>query len=68
MDGRDHAILEARVALDRRSVHLVVEGLRPGCVHELAMRGVRDRAGEPLLHAEAYYTLNAIPSPGAGWE
>ncbi len=68
VDGRDHAILEARVAPDRRSVDLVVEGLRAGCVHELTMRGVRDGAGEPLLHAEAYYTLNAIPSPGGAAE
>ena len=25
--------------------------------------GVRDRTGQPLLHAAAYYTLNQIPKP-----
>jgi hypothetical protein len=42
-------------------VHLAVEGLREGYVHELHVPGLRDRAGKPLLHASAFYTLNRIP-------
>ena len=29
--------------------------------HELHLPGVRDRAGQPLVHDVAYYTLNQIP-------
>jgi hypothetical protein len=50
-----------------RSVRLVVEGLRDGgegFVHELLLPGVRDLDGEPLLHPQAYYTLQRIPGRG----
>jgi hypothetical protein len=64
VDATTPALREARVALDGRSVRLVVEGLQPGHVHELHLPGVRSRAGAPLLHPEAYYTLNRIPRGG----
>lgn len=54
-------ITSATVADDGMSVRLVVEGLRPLYVHELVAAGVRNLAGEPLLHPDAYYTLNKIP-------
>ncbi len=60
-DRRDLAIVSAAAAPDGRTVRLAVAGLRPGYVHELHAGGVRSAEGEPLLHAEAYYTLNAIP-------
>ena len=43
------------------SVRIRVNGLQLGHVHELHLDGIRSRAGEPLLHQVAYYTLNAIP-------
>lgn len=43
------------------SVRLYVEGLQIGHVHELHAPGVRSKAGLPLLHGEAYYTLNYLP-------
>ena len=43
-------------------VDLKVEGLREAFVFEL-QAGVKDRNHEPLLHADAYYTLNRIPEP-----
>jgi glucose/arabinose dehydrogenase len=55
------AIQSANLGADGRSVRLVVAGLRPLFVHELVARGVRSADGEPLLHSEAYYTLNRIP-------
>ena len=55
-------INSATVSADGRSVRLTVSGLRPLYVHELVAKGVRSSAGEPLLHGEAYYTLNRIPS------
>ncbi|MFG0331407.1 MAG: hypothetical protein ACF8PN_16080 [Phycisphaerales bacterium] len=55
-------ITDAMVSEDRLTVRLLVDGLRAGFVHELHLDGVRSIEGEELLHAEAYYTLNAIPA------
>lgn len=62
-------IKEATVSGDGLRVRLRVEGLRPLFVHELVADGVRDQEGSGLLHTEAYYTLNNIPtSPRANVE
>jgi hypothetical protein len=45
-----------------KSVRLYVGPLQEGHVHELHAVGVRSAKGLPLLHAEAYYTLNYIPA------
>nr|WP_147868567.1 hypothetical protein [Stieleria maiorica] len=55
------SIVAAEVSEDRMRVRLRIEGLRPLFVHELNASGVRDAIGQPLLHSEAYYTLNRIP-------
>jgi len=55
-------IRAATVSPDGRRVRLVVNGMRPLFVHELVAQGVCNEAGERLLHPEAYYTLNRIPS------
>ena len=51
------------VTLDaaKQSVHLKIDGLRAGYVHELHADGIRDPKGQTLLHKAAYYTLNRIP-------
>jgi glucose/arabinose dehydrogenase len=53
-----------RVAVggDRQSVRLYVSGLQEGHIHELSAAGVRSTEGLPLLHKDAYYTLNDIPA------
>ena len=58
------AIAKAEVAADGMSVrlHCAPGSLREGFVHELHAEGVRDSEGTSLLHAEAFYTLNAIPA------
>ncbi len=48
---------------DQRHIFLHVDGLREGFVHELHAEGVRSTEGDPLLHADAYYTLNTRPAP-----
>jgi hypothetical protein len=58
----DLVIRRAVVAEDRRSVRLVVDGLRPRFVHELRLPGVRNAGGATVLHPVAYYTLNVIPA------
>ena len=46
---------------DGKTVTLEVEGLAPYYVHELRLDGVRSAEGLPVLHPEAYYTLNRLP-------
>ncbi len=61
VDHTEPAIKRAEVAEDGKSVRLLVEGLQRGHVHELHADGVRSLKGLPLLHPQAYYTLNFIP-------
>lgn len=46
---------------DGLKVKLKIKGLRELYVHELQADGVRSSDGQPLLHPQAYYTLNRIP-------
>ncbi len=54
-------VTSAVVAADGMSVRLKVGALRELHIHELHADGVKSEAGEPLDHADAYYTLNRIP-------
>jgi glucose/arabinose dehydrogenase len=62
VDATRPKIKAATVSEDARRVRLVIDKLQAGHVHELHLDGVRSQAGEPLLHREAYYTLNYIPA------
>lgn len=55
-------IAAARPADDGLSVDLSCIGLREGYVHELRAERIRSADGLPLLHPDAYYTLNARPT------
>jgi glucose/arabinose dehydrogenase len=57
-----HAVSRITVAEDRLSARLIIPGIRAGYVHEIHATGVRNLHGKPLLHADAYYTLNRIPA------
>ncbi len=61
VDHTKPTIKSVKVASDGKSVRLVIDGLQLGHVHELHMPGIRSADGLPLLHKEAYYTLNRIP-------
>lgn len=58
---KDLNISSAIVSDDGRRVRLVMQGLRELFVHALKADGVRSEAGKPLLHPNAYYTLNRRP-------
>lgn len=62
VDHTKPTIVSAKVAEDGRSVRLVLDALQEGHVHELHLDGVRSADGLPLLHREAYYTLNYVPA------
>ena len=63
IDHTRPVLREARLSSDQKRVRLLVDGLRPGHVHELHLPGLRAADGEPLLHDVAYYTVNRIPDP-----
>ena len=54
-------ITGAKVSADNNSVRLTITPLTKGHIHELHADGVKSADGFPLLHREAYYTLNEIP-------
>lgn len=54
-------VTEAIVSRDRRRARLKVAGMKELFVHELIADGVRSEEGMPLLHPNAYYTLNKLP-------
>ena len=49
----------------KRSLRLHCADLRAGYVHELHLNGIKSSAGTPLVHPEAYYTLNRLPQIGS---
>jgi hypothetical protein len=60
VDHRAEAITGVKVSADRKTASLTVPNRRRGRVYELAAN-VTDAGGEPILHPEAYYTLNEVP-------
>jgi hypothetical protein len=62
VDATKPEITKVEVAKDKKSVRLWVNGLQQGHIHELAAAGVRSANGLPLLHPQAYYTMNYIPT------
>ena len=60
VDHTKPTVQSVKVAEDRMSVELIIDGLQIGHVHELHAKGVRAQSGEPLLHNDAYYTLNQL--------
>lgn len=61
IDTRDLSITKTSISEDRLRLALSIDGLREGYVHELRLPRMRSAQGIPLLHPEAYYTLNRIP-------
>jgi hypothetical protein len=62
IDTKNLSVQVAQISPDARRVYLTVTGLREMYVHELHAPGIRSATSAPLLHPEAYYTLNKIPT------
>lgn len=59
----DNAVRGAKVNADGTRVRIVVDGLKEGYIHDIKPEGVRSAQGKlPLLHPQAFYTLNSIPT------
>ena len=61
VDHTQPAITKVVVAPDRMSLRVTLDQVVEGHVHEFHLNGLRSTEGLPLLHKEAYYTLNYIP-------
>jgi hypothetical protein len=61
VDRRAEKITGIKVSADRRKVSLAAAGFRKGRVYELHLQGIKSANGDPVLHPEAYYTLNELP-------
>jgi glucose/arabinose dehydrogenase len=62
VDQTRPTIKRAEVSEDGMQVRLVIDGLVEGHIHELHAPGVRSAEHQqPLLHHQAYYTLNYLP-------
>lgn len=61
VDQTQPTVTKATLDADGFGVTLEVAGLVQGHVHEFHLPALRSSEDEPLLHADAYYTLNEIP-------
>jgi glucose/arabinose dehydrogenase len=62
VDHTTPKITKIDVGSGGKSVRLFVSGVQEGHIHDLTAAGVRSADGQSLLHPNAYYTLNYIPS------
>jgi hypothetical protein len=62
VDATTPTITKVEVGKDGKSVRLHVKGLQEGHIHDLTASGVKSDEGESLLHPQAYYTLNYVPT------
>lgn len=67
VDHTHPTIESVLVAPDARAVYIKLSALQRGHVHELHADGLRSADGLPLLHPQAYYTLNYIPDKPAAF-
>ena len=61
VDQTTHVATQAVVSKDLMTVDLKVDNRVQGHVHDFRLPAIRSNEGEPLVHADAYYTLNEIP-------
>ena len=65
VDPTTPTVKTATVSEDRKKVHIVVDGMQPGAVHELHVPDLRNADGKALLHPVAYYSLWQFVEPDA---
>ncbi|MCB9951486.1 MAG: hypothetical protein H6824_10935 [Planctomycetaceae bacterium] len=61
VDHTEPKLTSATLSDDGMHVKLLIDTPQEGHVHELKAEGIRSTKGLPLLHSEAYYTLNYLP-------
>ena len=61
LDKHAEKIDAVKVSDDKKKVSLAIKGFKPGRIYELRLDGVKSAEGDPVLHPEAYYTVNELP-------
>lgn len=62
VNEKDLKVKGVRLSEDRKTLRVVIDGLRPYYIHELSLDGIRaEQSSWSLVHPTVYYTLNAIP-------
>lgn len=64
VDFGDNKVTNATLLPDGKTVRLTLDGMRPGYIYEVKVKGLRAVDGTRLLHDFGYYTMNAIPGGG----
>lgn len=62
VDQTTPRVVSAEVSEDGLQVHLKIDGLIQGHVHEFDLSRMQSAEGGHLVHTKAYYTLNEIPT------
>ena len=62
VDHTTPRVVKSEVSSDGLQARLKIDGLVQGHVHEFDLRKVRSAEGSKLVHVNAYYTLNEIPT------
>ena len=60
VDRRAEKVTTGTLSADGKTLSLSVPNLKKGRVYEIRLDGVKSADGEPVLHPEAYYTLNEL--------
>ena len=62
VDQTTPRVVKSVISDDGLQAQLQIEGLVQGHVHEFDLRRIRSVEGKKLVHVNAYYTLNEIPT------
>ncbi len=62
VDHTTPEVMRATVSKDGLRVDLQIKGLVQGHVHDFDLSQIRSKESKPLVHPNAYYTLNEIPA------
>ena len=60
-DPHAEPLTASKLSADGKTLSVAAPGRAKGRVYEFRLDGVKTTAGEPILHPEAYYTLNELP-------
>lgn len=61
VDQSTPVVKSVTVSPDAKKVHIVVDGLKIGSIHQLKVDNLKSQNGQKLLHPLAWYTLWNIP-------
>ena len=62
VDHTTPRVVKSEVSGDGLRAYLTIEGIVQGHVHEFDLQRMRSAEGNKLVHVNAYYTLNEIPT------